>query len=442
VIALAALAVLGGTAAANGRRKEQIDLHFQPGSSSDVALAATWGLLFSHDGGETWGWLCENAVGFEGDYDPDYAVSATGTMFATTLHGMTILRDRCTFAPGPLGATIPRQITHGSDGSVLAALSDSGMDTPPRPADYKVYRSDDDGLTWNAGVVVSPTGGEIWQSLERAPSDPDRVYLTGHRLTGTTTFIMFRSDDGGLSFAPLSVAAFTTDDDTKLEIAAISPVDPDRVLVRVRGWGPVVGDAFWLSTDAGQSWTEVLRVIDNARGVVFRASGEVVIGSFAGGMHRSTDHGATFQELTTDHPNVGCLRERPGTNEVWACTQNLAEAPFDYSLMKTTDFVTWTGIVRLSEFDGPVICPVGTIQEDCCTCNTGACPTQNPPSWNILAVSIGNDNTVECAGLEPPDAGGGRPPREDCCGAGGGSPAAGMLLVIAVTVGRGRRRRA
>jgi hypothetical protein len=439
IVATLVVAGLAAPAWGNGRRATQIELHFRPGHADDILLAATYGAVFSHDGGLTWRWLCETAVGYGGDYDPDYTYTASAATFATTYDGMTIARDDCVFATGPLGVTIPRQIALDRDGVLLVAMSDSGVDEPPRPADYRIYRSIDDGMTWNAGVTAG-IGGEVWQSMEFAPSDPLRVYLTGHRLTGTTTFVMFRSDDGGASFAPLSVAAFAVDDDSRLEIAAISPVDPDRVLVRVKGWGPTVGDAFWLSIDAGVSWTEVLRVGDNARAVVFRASGEVVIGSLGAGIHRSIDHGETFTELTSDHPDVTCFREHPTTGEVWACTENLAQPPFDYSVMKTTDFATWTGVMRLQELAGPVECPGGTVQQECCACNSDACTEENPPQWPLMAAQYGIPNNHVCPGDAMPDAAPvGRPP-DSCCGVTGDEPSTGLLVVLVISALRTPRR--
>src|SRR5678815_2464803 len=78
------LGIAAGVAHANGRFPATIDVHFKPGDPDVIALQVTWGLITSTDGGATWHWSCEEAVGFGGIYDPDYAFTSTGLLLATT----------------------------------------------------------------------------------------------------------------------------------------------------------------------------------------------------------------------------------------------------------------------------------------------------------------------------------------------------------------------
>jgi MYXO-CTERM domain-containing protein len=450
-LAACALAAVPGQVLANGRPPQTMGVHFRPGHPDEILLAATFGALFSTDGGDTWRWFCETAVGYGGTFDPDYAVSEGGTVFATTFDGVQIMSDGCTFATSPtFGESFAGVVAEGPDGRVFLAMNYPGneLNVPPIPPDYKLYRSDNDGASWDAGTTVG-TGGETWQSLEIAPSDPDRIYLTGYRLDkdAEKVRLLFRSDNGGTSYAPLSVGAFELTGRSDLKIAAISPLDPDRVLARVTWWNPsgVVGDAFYLTTNGGGAWTKVLELNDNAPGVTFLSSGDAVIGTFRSGVHHSTNQGASFSLLTTPQPNVYCLREAPD-HSLWACTNNLDVPPFNNGLMRTTDLENWTPIMSFEEdIVGPVDCPAGTIQQDCCTVKVEACPFNITPEWCYLRAQLGIlANPFECPTAFP-DASmvGGESPVKpgSCCDIGGGQPAGAALLALVVGASLRRRRR-
>src|SRR4051794_21859487 len=100
-VALAAAAIALGApprAEANGRLPATSTITFRQGHETDIAVGLTFGLLVSHDGGKTWGWMCEAAVGYGGTYDPVYVYSPSGALFATTFNGLSVMRDSCTFA--------------------------------------------------------------------------------------------------------------------------------------------------------------------------------------------------------------------------------------------------------------------------------------------------------------------------------------------------------
>src|SRR5687768_10407944 len=88
-------AAVASPAFANGRMPATSTVHFRPGSTSDIYIGATWGLIFTSDGGATWRWVCEQAVGYGGEYDPDYVVTAGGALWATTLDGLRTTSDGC-----------------------------------------------------------------------------------------------------------------------------------------------------------------------------------------------------------------------------------------------------------------------------------------------------------------------------------------------------------
>src|SRR5207302_1066297 len=102
---LATLLAATSSAQANGRPPGTSTIQFRVGNDADVLLGMTFGLLASHDGGASWQWMCEAAVGYGGTYDPRYLWFASGPIVATTFAGLQVSRDGCTFAPTALGTT-------------------------------------------------------------------------------------------------------------------------------------------------------------------------------------------------------------------------------------------------------------------------------------------------------------------------------------------------
>src|ERR1043165_109243 len=141
--ALAVLFVtaLASTAWANGRDPYVVSVHFKKGAEQNVIAGATFGLLISHDGGTTWQWMCEKAIGYGGMWDPDYEYTASDAIFATTFDGVKVMRNRCDFTAAPQGSTFVSRVEQSPDGTIYVSASDSTI------GDSQIYKSTDDGMT-------------------------------------------------------------------------------------------------------------------------------------------------------------------------------------------------------------------------------------------------------------------------------------------------------
>jgi hypothetical protein len=85
-------------ARANGRFPATVNVHVRADDQDFILVPATFGLLLSKNGGQSFQWVCEEAIGYGGTYDPDYAVAADGRIFATTFAGLRVSTDSgCTF---------------------------------------------------------------------------------------------------------------------------------------------------------------------------------------------------------------------------------------------------------------------------------------------------------------------------------------------------------
>ena len=439
-VAIAAIGCALGAAdaRANGRYPATIDVHFSPGDPDIIALQVTWGLLFSGDGGETWQWSCEEAVGFGGVYDPDYAFTPTGLLLATTTSadGLRLTRDRCTWtpAPPPLGdpdgtgariATFVSQVEVDPIGRIFAAASTA--------TDAQIYRSDDDAVTF---APIANPGPEVdwWETLVAAPTllggVDARLYLAGYDLpsAGDKQRVLFRSDDSGVTWSPLPTTDFSFGGDlADLQIAAVSPTDPDVVFARVfQANGQSLGDDLYRSVDAGQTWTRVLQATDDITAVVIRLDGEVIATTRQSGIHRSADGGMTFGAAITGR-QIYCMKER-ADGILFAC--GLSFQPENFALGSGASVDALTPIMTFADVDEPVPCPAGTVQHDVC----------EALRWPFMACQFGiPDPEVEC-GIPPdagtPDAGAGGDGSRGCCDAGGSGSSALLTLFIALFLRR------
>jgi hypothetical protein len=469
------LLLLSGVAHANGRPEAVSTIHWRSNDPQDIAAGLTFGLVLSHDGGATWQWMCETAVGYGGVYDPDYAYTASGALFATTFDGLKVMRDGCVFGAAPPGTTFVSQVEIAPDGRVFYAAAD--------PHDSAIYQSSDDGMTFPLSAVPG-TDNDWWDSLVFA--NANRVYLAGYRyqshcMPGTVgagndcnvdadcpfinnarpfhgqcgdarkRFLLMRSDDGGASFTPqLQLGLPRPENGSLLSIVGVDPGDPDIVYARVRQ----AADALYLSTDGARTWKKILDEPERFSFVV-RRSGEIVVATKLSGSKRSIDHGATWIDLV-DPPHIGCLYESPA-GDVWACTQNYAQAmtegmpaiPADgYGIMKSTDLATWSGVLRFQDIAGPVSCAAGTAQHDRCVEKSDDMASV----WCCLAMQLGITNAgADCSGRlacmpgsepPPPKVDGvtkaPTPPPGGCCDA--GAVASFWLAVPVLMILRRRRR--
>ncbi|HWO19840.1 MAG TPA: sialidase family protein [Kofleriaceae bacterium] len=420
------MGLMGPDASANGRSPGTSTINFRRGMEQEIIAGLTFGLVVSRDGGATWYWVCEDAIGYGGTYDPDYVFTTSGALFATTFDGMKVQRDGCSFGE-PINTTFVSTIAQSPDGKLYYGAAERSGATV---GDSKIYRSTDDGMTWTASANQPGVPDDWWQSLEVAPSDANRLYLAGYRfvLVGSEMkkiFLLFRSEDGGQTWSALPTAQFVTMPLSTIEIAGISPTNPDLVFARVKLEDNALSDAIYRSTDKGQSWTRVLGK-GGAIAFVVRKNGELVAATQALGAVRSSDNGTTWIDIP-GAPHINCLAEN-SAGELWACTQNYGTlgTPSDgYGIMKTTTLASWQPVMKYQEMKGPVACTGGSVQKERC----------DTELWCGLCMQLGCDpgpTHPECMITRDMPAGGGSD--GGCCKV-SGTPAPGaMLLVLGVGI--------
>ncbi len=428
LISTALLTIAVAPALANGRAPATMDVRPRSGST-EVMAGTTFGVSLSTDDTASWRWLCEGAVGYGGTYDPDYEWSPTGGLFATTYSGLTVSRDKCPFTPVPgLPTRAPNvnrfiaNFTFGPDGALYAAANDDDGS--------KIYRSTDEGVTFPQVSQADPPflDYDSWLSVEVAPSNASRVYLTGVRVKAGVPreFLLYRSNDAAANFTPMSTTGITglvPVGDQEVQVAGISYTNPDVLYVRVTDDGNVPGaHAIYRSADGGDTWTKVLARADSLRAFVVRRNGEIIAGTPTLGAVKSTD-GINFTELA-GAPRLNCLSER-ADGVLFGCTQNYGADGDNAGVMKSTDGVTWTSALRYQDITAPVSCAAGTTQKDSCEV-TEWCGIREQLSIASTAIDcpLVMPDGMPDAGMMPSSSGG-------CCETGARPPS---LLLIGLTM--------
>lgn len=448
-IALACLVLAGMPrgASANGRPAATVSISFRQGQENEVLVGLTFGIVVSHDGGKTWAWMCENVVPYTGAYDPRFAFTSSGAIFATTVDGLRVTRDSCTFGGTSAGTTVVPTNALGSDHSFYYAAAQAAFtdSTHTIPADFSIYKSTDDGMTFPLAAKGTPTATvNWWQSLAVAPSNPQRLYLSGYAYMpgpgGIGTVLqplLFRSDNSGLAWTPLPTTDFTVMSKSVIEIAGITKDNPDHLYARVKFYDNTNRDAIYRSADAGLTWKQINAKDTSIGAFVVRAGlnsqskHDLIVGTQELGSEISHDDGDTWTPLP-NAPHMNCLVENTA-GELWACTQNygVSTVPSDNAgIMKTIDLVNWTKVLRYQDLTEAVTCAAGTVQKDTCAA-----------MWCTYCAQLGCTPAPSYGCPVPAEApvqksGGG------CCDSGsGGAGGLALGLPVGMVLLRPRRRR-
>jgi hypothetical protein len=384
----AALLLIAAPARANGRYPLADQIVIDPENPSHIVARATFGLLDSDDGGKSFRWICERAVGYFGPEDPPIAVTADGSVVVASSKGLSISADGgCSWVrnAGLTGTWFGVDVTvfPTRPHEALALLSNfaDGAYT------VSIVKTPNDGASWDE--VVSSLGTSfLATTIEVAPSNPDRVYVSGRVLPGATA-AMLRSDDGGRTFVQFPLRISGAD---SIFIGAVDPRDPDVVYVRTNS--DEVGRVI-VSKDGAATFTEVWQAPGDVSGFALSPDGAVIaVGGSAVGVSVASTTDFAFRRTS----NVGVYCLTFWGEKLLVCAK---EAIDHFSIGVSDDLGEhFQALLHLPDVL-PRACPAGSSAEICAL------------DWEMVAPVIGAD-----AGTSRPSDGGDGPARAETRGCG------------------------
>lgn len=416
----AALALTATQASANGRFPEANHVYVSPTNPDHVILRVSFGLLVSRDGGASWRWVCEQVLGLAGDEDPMYAFGASSALLSATYHGVTVSRDdACSWPRAPVGpddALFVDLTQRAADRSRTVVLESTYRGQGPDGGAFvfssRLHETRDDGASF------TPLGAEIDSSLQPetvdlAPSDPARVYVSGVRTGGgPPEAVLLASRDAGATWVPHLVPLVAGE--RSLFIAAVDATNPDRLYVRTSN-ALDQPTRLLLSEDAGKTFRTIFSAKGGLLGFALSPDGtKVYVGGRADGLHVASTQDFVFRQ--TSSVQVQCITATP--EHVWVCSN---ETNGFIAARTRDDGATFEGQSRFRDIQGPLACPSSTEYDQCVT------------GWPILRIGLG---------LDPRDAGSDAGPAVappvvaegdgGCsCRSAGASPWAGTMVVMA-----------
>jgi photosystem II stability/assembly factor-like uncharacterized protein len=186
-----------------------------------------------------------------------------------------------------------------------------GIDGDPSEGDAGggVFRSRDGGNTWKQ-LASQPGSRRMFFGLAVDPTDPKRLYWAACGDRGG----LYRSQDAGENW----------------ELVFKNEQWSFNVMVTADGTVYCPGRNLWRSTDHGKTWAKITKFTDDRVIVAMEVhprdpntlwfTATTWDGSANGAVYKTSDGGATWQEITSDLPyrKPMVLRFNPQTNELWA----------------------------------------------------------------------------------------------------------------------------
>jgi photosystem II stability/assembly factor-like uncharacterized protein len=427
-VATSAILLGSGSARANGRFPAAGQLVVDPTDPAHLVLRATFGVLETSNGGASWGWICEKAVGYSGVEDPAVGITSDGTILAGIFEGLSVSHDRgCSwsFAAGPTESQYTIDVAVAKqDPKRAVAITSTGVQGGFHVV---LVETTDDGKTWQQAGQDLPTDF-LAQTVDVAPSNADRIYASGLSVPSYAGAVE-RSDDHGASWTRLPIDLGTK---TGAFIAAVDPNDADRLYLRLDG-DPA--DALWKSDDGAATWTPIFESTSDMLGFALSPDGETIaVGGPKDGLLVASTSDLAFKKVSS--VNVKCLAWTD--DGLYACGDEFVDG---FTIGVSHDAGKSFSPVYHQSHLGLLECPSGTQQAEIC-----------PAEWPAIAETIGADGSTSAGAGGAPAAStgatgsGGSDQASDggCCstsGRGRSSGAAVVLAAVGVAIASRRRSR-
>lgn len=341
-----------GVARADGAFPDSLGILLPADRSSDIVAVTNFGLLISSDDGETFRWVCEEAIG---PYASPYQLGPPPDDRIVAVHyqGLSMSPDLgCTWlaAAGPF-ETLNDVFPDPGDPLHVLAIGHAAP-AEGEPTTGALLESTDGALTFAPPLFFTPPGAYL-AGVEISRSAPDVVYLAmygdppGHA-------VLLRSEDRGgawerIDLTPLLGAPVA-------RIILVHPEDPDLLYLRLQDGGGTDQLAIYDHTTGEGRIALQLDFLMTA--FLLRSDGAVIVAASDGTAFLSEDGAETFDPWV-GAPRFRALGERDGV--LYAVADNFQDG---FAVGRSRDLgETWEPLVRFDQIRGPLQC--GDIPATC-----------------------------------------------------------------------------
>jgi photosystem II stability/assembly factor-like uncharacterized protein len=374
----AALAIssAASTASAHGGvvRAFQV-LNERSNPNTFVIRSDVWGFFYSNDAGQSWKWSCAEpyqSISTAVNHTQMDLVGNGRLIVANAFKGVFYTDTFCDWSQATgLDGELVADVKNAGGNDVMALTSTGGQDGKIK---NRLWSSTDKGSSFAPMSSSLPTD-VVLSNFAIAPSNPDVIYAMGLVLESTDG-VIFRSEDGGKTFARFT--APTPPDATLLSvrIAAIHPTNPDVVFEWIdlpESLGQNSPDALNYTKDGGKSWHKLFTATGDLPGLAISPDGKTLVisgsvdGVYSGKMDDilAADDGSTALTQVNALSAWGLLWNEKG---LYGGTDNfsLRGTPQTYTLgLSTDEGKSFDEVVNICQFQYPT-CATGTQVRELC----------------------------------------------------------------------------
>ncbi|MEP7122651.1 MAG: hypothetical protein ABJE95_17135 [Byssovorax sp.] len=372
-----AASLVGVPALANGRFPAAGQIAVDPSDPDHLVVRTTYGLTVTNDHGAHWSWVCEAAVGYSGTEDPMMAITADGSLIAGIFEGLSASHDQgCQwdFAAGGLKDRYVIDLateTQDPKNAILAISNSVGGSMFLT----EVWETKDNAATWTVAGVDMPADF-LGLTLDAAPSDRNRIYVSGRYGKPEYAGALERTSDRGATWQKLPIPG--SNDQALPYIGGIDPKNPDVVYVRLDA---LKTDRLVVTKDGGVSWTDAFTSTGNLLGFAISPDGATVaVGGDTDGIWTAPASTLAFTQVS----KIGAKCLTWTSAGLYACADEFVDG-FAVGLSKNQG-ATFTPVMHLQVNCGPLTCGATTSNGSKC-----------PDAWGATKLTIGGA-TCEGAG--------------------------------------------
>ena len=370
--ALLSFAVAAGAsldASANGKFPAADQLVVAPNNPDQIVARTTFGFLVTNNAGADWDLICESAAGYQ-DIEPGVAITGDGTLFTGLFEGVSVAHgDLCSWSLTLSGIATDVSISKSDPATAIAITRDTERSY--------YFESPDHGDVF-VEVGTPLPDGFFAATVDVAPTDPSRIYMTGSGM-------FVRSTDHGQTWTSLPLPG--TDEMIRGFIGALDPADPDRVYVRLSK----TAGGLLVTSDGGDTWTAIdTGIVDSElRGLAVSPDGsKIAIGGEYDGLWMASTDDFNFEKISG--VAIRCLTWTEAG--LYACVNEELYADGFIVGLSRDEGVSFEPLLSLACVRGPLECPAGTSVAQTC-----------PAEWPALADRL---DAPSCGGVDPGVGGG------------------------------------